>query len=501
MLRKIRIALAALVLAGITLLLIGIGHEWWGWMAKLQFLPSCLALNFGVIALITILTLILGRLYCSVICPMGIFQDVVIWLRRRIGLGLQKSQANKMKKAKAEGKEVGKPKQWVKRFAYSPEHKWVRYAVLALLVVAICAGLQVIVAILAPYSAYGRMVRSFVGIAEGNAFAAGVVSVTIVGLLTCIAIFLCAWFWGRAYCNTVCPVGTVLSLFSRFAMFRPTIDTSKCIGCAKCEKACKASCISSFSHSIDYSRCVDCFDCIDNCQEGAIKYRFAWGKKDSAPAKASPAKEEAVDTGRRTFAASAALLLGGAALKAQEMKVDGGFADVIDKQIPSRSERLVPFGSGSVKNFYDHCTACQLCVSACPNGVLRPSGDLEHLLQPQMGYEKGYCRPECTECSQVCPAGAILPVQPAEKFTIHIGTASVNYDLCFAANGEADCGNCSRHCPVGAIRMVDNDKYGHKIPVVVEDQCIGCGACEFLCPSRPISAITVSGLSVHRNNN
>ena len=85
MLRKIRITLALIFAAGITLLFCGIGSEWWGWMAGMQFLPSCLALNFGAIALILLLTFVFGRLYCSVICPLGVYQDLVVFLRRSYG--------------------------------------------------------------------------------------------------------------------------------------------------------------------------------------------------------------------------------------------------------------------------------------------------------------------------------------------------------------------------------------------------------------------------------
>ena len=208
-----------------------------------------------------------------------------------------------------------------------------------------------------------------------------------------------------------------------------------------------------------------------------------------------------VNQGRRAFLNASAALISGATATlvagAQEMKVDGGLAPMEAKTPVEREPRLVPPGSHSVKNFYDKCTACQLCVSNCPNGVLRPSTDLDHLLQPQMGYENGYCRPECTTCSDICPAGAILPVKKEAKTLIHIGTAVVNAELCLAAKGEAGCGKCARECPVGAISMVNAD--GIRRPVVSEEICIGCGKCEYLCPSRPISAITVKGLEIHRS--
>ena len=466
MLRKIRIAAAALFFAGITLLFVGIGHQWWGWMAKLQFLPSCMALNFAAIAFVLLLTLVFGRIYCSVICPMGVFQDLVIRVRKLLS-----------------------PKGRKPKRHFVKEPRIVRYGVLALVIVTALTFSQLLLTVLAPYSAYGRMIRSIVGLSRGESLAPALL---ITAAATLVVICVCAWIWGRGWCNTVCPVGSVLGLVSRFSLFKVSIDQSQCVSCRKCEKGCKSSCIDIDTHTIDHSRCVDCFDCLDSCPKGGIKFRFSLPRK----AKTEPVTES-VDKGRRAFMATTALVGGSLALGAQNKRLDGGLADVIDKTSPERSERLVPFGAESVKDFYDRCTACQLCVSNCPNGVLRPSTDIGHFLQPQMGYEKGWCRPECTTCSQVCPAGAIRPLKAEEKLTHKIGTAKVNLSLCLAAKDEAGCGNCSRHCPVGAVRMVKTDGYHRNIPVVAEAQCIGCGACEYLCPARPISAITVDGISVH----
>ncbi len=466
MLRKIRLAAAALFFAGITLLFVGIGHQWWGWMAKLQFLPSCMALNFAAIAFVLLLTLVFGRIYCSVICPMGVFQDLVIRVHKLLS-----------------------PKGRKPKRHFVKEPRIVRYGVLALVIVTALTFSQLLLTILAPYSAYGRMVRSIVGLSRGESLAPALL---ITAAATLVVICVCAWIWGRGWCNTVCPVGSVLGLVSRFSLFKVSIDQSQCVSCRKCEKGCKSSCIDIDTHTIDHSRCVDCFDCLDSCPKGGIKFRFSLPRK----AKTVPVTES-VDKGRRAFMATTALVGGSLALGAQNKRLDGGLADVIDKTSPERSERLVPFGAESVKDFYDRCTACQLCVSNCPNGVLRPSTDIGHFLQPQMGYEKGWCRPECTTCSQVCPAGAIRPLKAEEKLTHKIGTAKVNLSLCLAAKDEAGCSNCSRHCPVGAVRMVKTDGYHRSIPVVAEAQCIGCGACEYLCPARPISAITVDGISVH----
>jgi len=502
MLRKIRIALAAICFVLITMLFLdftGTLHTWLGWLAKIQFLPAVLALNLAVIVALVLLTLIMGRVYCSVICPLGVFQDIISWFG-------------------------GKKKERKLRFSYSPEKKWLRYGVFVLFVLAIIFGVNAFVALLAPYSAYGRIASNiFAPIYQwGNNLCAYIAQradsyafyskdvwlkslpIFIISAVTLVALAILAWRNGRTYCNTICPVGTTLSFFSRFAAFRPMIDSNKCKNCHICERKCKAACINIKEHKIDYSRCVDCFDCLNNCKFGAMHYRFAYGKKESTP-KDAPVQtvKDNVDSSRRAFLTSSAIIATALTVGAQEKKLDGGLATIIDKKKPQRKYVLTPFGSKSIKEFYDHCTACQLCISVCPNEVLRPSESLEHLMQPEMTYERGYCRPECTKCSQVCPAGAILPISPEEKTAIHIGTAIVDLDLCVANKDGISCGNCARHCPAGAIRMLRknmDDPESVRIPTVIEDRCIGCGACENLCPARPYSAIHVEGLQEHRQD-
>ena len=506
MLKKIRVALAVIFWLGITLLLLdftGALHGWLGWMAKVQFLPAVLALNVAVIVGLVLLTLVFGRVYCSVICPLGVFQDGVAHL----------AVARKRKKKDR------------KPYGYSPEMKWLRYIVWGLFVLALILGIQAFVAILAPYSAWGRIVQNlfqpvylwvnnlFAGLAEragSYAFYEKEVwlrslPTLLVAVATLVAVVVLAWKNGRTWCNTICPVGTTLSFFSRFAMFRPMIDANVCKGCKQCEHNCKAACIDVEHRKIDYSRCVDCFNCIDTCKFGGLKYKFAWGKKEGIPSPAAPVRNDNVtpseakeSQGRRAFITGAALAVGTAALKAQEKKVDGGFATILDKEVPERDIPLTPPGSKSVKDFYRRCTACQLCVAECPNNVLRPSTDLKHFMQPEMSYERGYCRPECTRCSELCPTGAIRKVTKEEKTQYHVGTARVNRTLCVVEKG-VECGNCARKCPTGAIQMVMDEESGIGRPAVNEALCIGCGACENLCPARPFSAITVNGRHNHLN--
>lgn len=505
MLRKIRIVLAALFWAGITLLFLdftGTLHAWLGWMAKIQFLPAILALNFGVVIGLVVLTLLFGRVYCSIICPLGVFQDIISW---------------------AHGKTKKKNRF---RFSYSPAKNWLRYGVLALFIIAMVAGASQAAALIAPYSAYGRIVSNlfapvyqwgnnllayFAERLDSYAFYSHEVWLRslptfIIAAITFIIIFILAWKGGRTYCNTICPVGTILGTLSRFSLFAPVIDESKCRACGLCGRQCKASCIDMKAHEIDYSRCVACMDCIETCHEGAIRYRLRPKSGKSVPADAQARKDEGsqVDKGRRAFMTSAFIAAAGAAtLKAQDMKVDGGLAEVLPKKAPERQTAISPAGSLGIRHFTQHCTACQLCVSVCPNQVLRPSTALETLMQPEMSYEKGYCRPECTKCSDVCPAGAISPISREEKSSIQIGHAVLDYQLCLPFTEDIQCGNCARHCPAGAIKLVKKEgteeaQGNVRIPVVNTERCIGCGACENLCPARPLSAIHVEGNDVHR---
>ena len=516
MLKKIRVVLAWVFWVGITLLLLdftGTLHAYLGWMAKVQFLPAVLALNVGVIVALVLLTLAFGRVYCSVICPLGVFQDAV----SRLGTWKKKAP-----------------------YKYHKEPKWLRYGVWAVFVVLLIVGVQAAVALLAPYSAYGRMVQNLlqpVYLWGNNLLASWAehagsyafytkevwlrsVPTFIIAVVTLVVIVALSFKGGRTYCNSICPVGTTLSFFSRFALLRPVIDHSKCKHCKACELHCKAQCIAigKDTEHIDYSRCVDCFNCLEQCKFGALKYKYAWsatknaknvalGAKNTVSATNKPQNvvlDEKDPSGRRAMIAGTMAVVGAAALRgvearAQETakKVDGGFADVLPKQAPQREVPLTPPGSKSVKDFYSRCTACQLCVAECPNNVLHPSGSLEHLMQPEMSFEKGWCRPECTRCSELCPAGAIRKISREEKTQYHVGTSHVNLELCVSASGQANCGKCAQICPSGAIRMVENDETGLLFPVVAEEMCTGCGACEHLCPVRPISAITVNGRYEH----
>lgn len=500
MLKKIRVTLAILCYALVTLLFLdftGTLQGYFGFLAKVQFLPAVFALNVVAILFVVVLTLLFGRIYCSVICPLGVFQDIFSWL------------GGKRKKTKHG------------RFKFVKERRIPRYAILGLFIVGLATSFPAAI-LIAPYSAYGRIATYILSpiyklANNGLAYMAermdsylfysvevwnkGLVAL-VVAIATFVILGVFAYFKGRAYCNTICPVGTFLGFISRFAIFRPVIDKSKCIHCGMCERNCKSSCIDSKEGAFDYSRCVSCMNCIDKCSKKAISYKCRFGESTGASTtKTETLSTENVDSSRRKFLGIATVLAAGtiAHVRAQD-KVDegeGGLAPIKDKVIPERFSPIAPPGAKSVKNLQDHCTGCGLCISACPNDVLRPGKDLK----PVVSYERGYCRPECNRCSSICPTGAINKISLAEKSSTQVGHAVWQFDLCIVTKDGVECGNCARHCPTGAIQMVSpdpNDPTKRAVPVVNTERCIGCGACENLCPARPLSAIYVEGHEAHR---
>lgn len=496
MLKKLRVLLATISLILITLLFLdfsGALHAYFGWMAKLQFVPAMLASSFVIVIAIVVITLLFGRIYCSVICPLGIYQDCIAHV------------AEKRKK---------------NRYSFKRSKRYRYYIGLAFFLL-IAFGFTSIAIFIEPYSIFGRFASNLFSpvyrlinnmlayFAERwNSYAFYHVDVYIKSLpmfIIAIAYFLIitvlALVNGRWYCNSICPVGALLGSLSKFSVLKPRFDEKKCVSCGLCEKNCRCSAIDAKNHVIDYTKCVTCFNCVSKCNKGAMRYGINKEVKSVKDMHGFNDDNEG-KTSRKTFLTTMAVLATASTLKAQEKVVDGGLATIVKKKAPKRHTPLKPAGSESFDNFTSRCTGCQLCVQSCPNDVLRASTRLETLMQPEMSYERGYCRPECTACSEVCPAGAIKKVTREEKTSIQIGHAVWVGQNCLPLHDGVECGNCAKHCPSGAITMMPydpDDATSPKIPIINEERCIGCGACEHVCPARPFSAIFVEGNVVHRN--
>lgn len=486
MLRKIRIGISVVLYALITFFFLdfaGILPDSFHRLAHIQFIPALLSMSFGILAFLIALTLLFGRVYCSSICPMGIFQDIVARI----------------------SKSVGKKK---KRYNYSPAKNILRWVVVAVVLIAYLCGFTALIGLLDPYSAYGRIVvnvfkpvymlgnnllESIFSRFENYTFYqvdASLLSVSsfIIALFTLLIVGILAWKHGRTWCNTLCPVGTVLGFLSRFSLFKVRIDMNKCNGCGLCATKCKAACINSKGHSIDYSRCVDCFDCLEACNKEALTYAPGVSKKRQGAADSS--KRRFLMAGAMTAAAAPQVL---AQIKETTATLDG-------KKSYKKANPITPPGSVSLEHFQKQCTSCHLCVSKCPSHVLKPAFmeyGLAGVMQPTVSFEKGFCNFDCTVCGDVCPNGAITPLTVEEKHLTQMGYVVFIEENCIVLTDGTSCGACSEHCPTQAVAMVPY-KDGLTIPHVNTEICVGCGGCEYVCPARPFRAIYIEGNPVQK---
>ncbi len=472
----------------------------------LQFIPSVLKFvsNISLVAtgfiIVLLLTAFFGRVYCSAICPLGIFQDVLSWIRK--------------KTRKKHRYRFGKP------------YHWWRYGFLALPFIILLTGKSLIgISLLDPYSIFGRIFSDLfqpvylwlnnrlAGILESmNIFFLYPEDITPArGLTYIIPVFmfgLIIWFSftrGRLYCNTVCPVGTLLGLLSRISVFRISMIEEQCTKCGKCAIACKASCISVKTLEVDFSRCVGCYNCISVCPEDAIKYLLAAGSVNApepAVLSGSATPSGPVDPARRealTKMLATGVALSGFSLPAlsQETEIENKVPTEIE---PDKNFPVTPPGSLGIKHFTTRCTACHLCVSACPTAVLQPSikeFGWSGIMQPHMDYSSNYCNFECIICSEVCPSGAILSLTEQGKKTTQLGQVQLILENCVVYAENTACGSCSEHCPTQAVKMVPY-KGDLTLPEIVPEICVGCGACEFACPVTPFKAIYVDGHQIHQ---
>lgn len=458
-----------------------------------QFIPSVLkfTVSAGLVAagfiLFTLLAFLFGRVYCSSICPIGTLQDVISWLRKRLF---------KQKPLK-----------------YAPPQNVLRYLLLALVVISFIFGTSLLVNLLDPYSNFGRIMSNLVRpvfLAGGNGLATllekydifwmpkssfKAFDATSIGFASGF-ILLIGWMSfvrGRLFCNTICPVGSLLGLFSRFSIFKISLDKVACNSCGHCSKVCKAQCIDVKSKEVDFSRCIACYNCLDACPSDGVLLSL---KRDPHLLVSGDSNSDQ-NKDRRTILKAVMLISAFVSARAFATRVTGGEKPT---EIPEDKNNFAsPPGSFGHDHFNKNCTACHLCISVCPTHVLQPSFlqyGMHGLMQPYMDYHSGFCNFDCTLCSDICPTGAILPILPEKKKLEQIGIAKFIEKNCVVYTDNTDCGACSEHCPTKAVDMVPY-KDGLTIPLVDEKICIGCGACEYACPTKPYRAIFVEGNLLH----
>jgi polyferredoxin/Fe-S-cluster-containing hydrogenase component 2 len=500
--KKVRIALSIILFSLITLYFLDFADilpKRLHGLAQIQLIPALLALNIVVLISILLVTLLFGRIYCSSLCPMGIFQDVADWMAKRF---------NRKKK-----------------YPHFKENKILRWSIVGLVVLAFLGGFQIILSLLDPYSAYGRMVtnifkpayleiNNLIALVSNHynnfrfyavdIFIAGVSSLVVASLTFLIIGFL-SFKYGRLYCNTICPVGTVLGFVARFSVFKIKVGGKNCNSCGLCEMKCKASCIDAKTKEIDYSRCVTCFNCLDVCKRDALSYQFSglFPKKGDLILEKETITLEAnsLDSTKRkllfAFLGLAAFRKAFAEKDTTSKKINEIFTS---HNVPfKRTHPITPPGSVDIKRFNDSCTACHLCISKCPSQVLQPAF-LEYgiigMMQPTMSYKHGFCNYHCTLCTDICPTKALVAMTEKEKKASQIGKVHFIKENCVVVTDGTNCGACSEHCPTQAVSMQPY-KGDLSIPTINYDLCIGCGGCEYICPVRPYRAIHVDGNPIH----
>jgi polyferredoxin len=494
-LRKVRIALSLIFFALYLFVLLDLSGTFpvrlIHGVLYLQFAPSLLhfftLLSFSGIGFIIVIliTFILGRVYCSSLCPLGVVQDFTARISRRITHR--------------------------RRYHFSKPHNKLSLVFFTLVTVAAIAGFLLPLNLTEPYSNFGRISTGLarpVIILLNNAIAAllekvdlftlpriafknfSLIATLYSGVILVLLAFTTMWH-GRLFCNTLCPVGSLLGLISKYAILRIRIDKQSCNRCGRCSTSCKAECIDSTTHSIDASRCVNCFNCIGTCPSNGISYRR------NQKAEAVIASIPSTDHSRRVLFGGAAAILGLSAMGFVPREIETGKPSTVPD---NRKNPVCPPGSIGLEHFNETCTACHLCISLCPTQVLKPSVfefGLSGFLQPIMDYHDSFCNFDCRLCGQVCPTGAILPLLAEEKKLLQLGKSIFVKENCIVFTRKTSCGACSEHCPSKAVQMVPFE--GRlKIPKVTQDICVGCGACEYACPTKPFKAIYVNGNRLHQ---
>ncbi|MDO9679788.1 MAG: 4Fe-4S binding protein [Bacteroidales bacterium] len=454
---------------------------------KFQFVPSMLGIFSGgaiVFLLLLLLTILFGRAYCSTLCPLGTYQDIV-------------SRTASVFKSKKN-----------RRYSYDKPFSKLRFGILLIVGVLFMGGISLPLALLDPYSNWGKISNEIIsrseqyihnGLAEVmpdavffRSYAHFAIGSFLFALFFLITVTLLSAFKGRLYCNTICPVGSFLGLLSRFAIFKPVIDKETCTKCRLCVINCKSQCIDLENQTVDESRCVACLNCTVVCKTNSIVYKYTLNRKKVA-VDIKDGTTILRSEGRRN--AMIAMGLMGTALAAKAINAG--------PMISSRPKvtGIAPPGAMSIEHLKKNCTACHACVAACPNNIIQPATTeygIDGILLPVLNFKHHFCSYECNVCSQVCPNDALKPLSIKDKQLAQIGQTQFYLEKCIVHTDGTDCGACDEHCPTKAITMVPYGDSGLFIPNLEPELCIGCGACEYICPAVPEKAMVIHALEVHQ---
>ena len=373
-----------------------------------------------IIFLVFILTLLCGRVYCSTLCPLGIFQEILMFLWQPI---------YKWKKIKA-----------VKK------HSVLGYFMAIILFGCLCGGSVILLRYIDPYAVIG------------NALSGAIYGICFISTVAILSLFK-----KRFFCSHICPVGVLLGVISKFSLWRIKIDDKACKLCGRCEQVCPVGCIDLKKQEVDSERCIRCFKCLEHCAFKAVIFERQNKKNNDDENKEMP-----VDLKRRKMIiGTGVLLLFGVAFRGGKL--------LVEKTADKIKRVILPAGAGNGKDFYNRCLNCNLCVKNCPMEIIKKA--TAEVPVVHLKYGKNYCDYDCHKCSEVCPSGAIKKISLKDKRRTKIAEAVIDEDICIkcgmcavrcprhiiiknggeypkiAANGCIGCGLCASVCPVKAITI------------------------------------------------
>lgn len=421
----------------------------------------------GVILIVCVL---IPRGFCGYLCPLGTTIDLFDWAI------------------------AGR----VKRFRVPDEGWWVHIKYYLLAGTMICAVFGVLVS--GFFSAIPVITRGMLflfeplqtGIARGWHQVPSMNVGHIVSLVMFLAVLSLGFFRPRFWCKYVCPSGAVFSIGNLFRATERKVE-STCINCNKCVEICPFDAIKP-DYTTRTTDCTMCESCGGVCPTHAIKFVERWNFVELKVENDPPTKETSI--GRRGFlslaSGSAAAVTGGLGLTGLT-KAFGADLDDPNAFLPVR-----PPGSVPEREFLQMCIRCGECFKACPNNVLQPEGfqqGLEGLWTPMVVADWAGCESSCNACGQVCPTGAIRALPLEEKKVARMGLAIVNETTCLPFAGREECDLCVQECNAAGYNAIeftqvrtevdDNGQpiegTGFLAPVVLKDQCVGCGLCQTRC--------------------
>ena len=427
----------------------------------IRLISGFAAMSVLVMAIILTLVVVFGRIYCSTICPLGFLQDISIWM----------------------GKLFGIKKKWA--INRRKNLKLVRIGILVVTVLLLIYGSAFVVGFIEPFTIFSRffyfLKLLFIGLGSLSFWP------VLIILTSILLVFIPALKFGRFFCSSICPVGTVLWGLSSISIFRFKINQSSCSHCNKCLISCKSGAISSQTNEIDQALCVGCFNCLSVCNQKAIKIA---PEKIGTKLKVVDNREESdskgIATSRRKFIAQSGSFLLATTIPLNVIANWIDFKSGKDQLFP-----VFPLGAKNIRQFLNKCTGCMLCAQKCPSGIIKPStGSLTSSpILPTLDFQNNYCLEDCVACSQVCPTGALEEVFQEKKKTTKMATLELNLKDCVIVADGLECAICAEICPVKAIEMKMNSEQQIALPSVIQDLCNGCGKCLYRCPVKSKAGI------------